>query len=117
MMDFYNQKHVKARKSHKCEFCGKEIIPGETYSYERGKFDGDFFVRKLCEPCFTMLTEFIDYTGEDEFQWDWIQEWLHDEYCKDDCKDNCEYGFSKVQCCPIVREKFKGLLYERSYEE
>ena len=39
-MDFYNQKHAKARKSHKCEFCGKEIIPGETYSYESGKFDG-----------------------------------------------------------------------------
>ena len=30
MMDFYNQKHVRARKSHKCEFCGKEIIPGEA---------------------------------------------------------------------------------------
>ena len=28
------------------------------------------------------------------------------------CKDNCEYGFSKVQCCPIVREKFKRLLEE-----
>ena len=41
MMDFYNQKHEKARKSHKCEFCGKEIIPGETYSYESGKFDGE----------------------------------------------------------------------------
>ena len=41
MMDFYNQKHVKARKSHKCEFCGKEIIPGEIYSYESGKFDGE----------------------------------------------------------------------------
>ena len=40
MMDFYNQKHARARKSHKCEFCGKEIIPGETYSYESGKFDG-----------------------------------------------------------------------------
>lgn len=32
------------------------------------------------------------------------------EYRKDDCKDNCKYGFSKLQCCPIVREKFKGLL-------
>ena len=40
MMDFYNQKHVRARKSHKCEFCGKEIISGEIYSYESGKFDG-----------------------------------------------------------------------------
>ena len=43
MMDFYNQKHAKARKSHKCEFCGKEIVTGETYSYESGKFDGDFY--------------------------------------------------------------------------
>ena len=113
MMDFYNQKHAKARKSHKCEFCGKEIIPGETYSYEIGKFDGEFFVRKLCEPCFTMLDEFIDYTGEDEFQWYWIQEWLHDEYCTDECLKTCEYGFSKVQCCPNVREKFNSLLEER----
>ena len=40
MMDFYNQKHAKARKSHKCEFCGKEIVTGEIYSYESGKFDG-----------------------------------------------------------------------------
>ena len=31
MMDFYNQKHAKARKSHKCEFCGKEIVTGEIY--------------------------------------------------------------------------------------
>lgn len=116
MMDFYNQKHVRARKSHKCEFCGKEIVTGETYSYESGKFDGDFFVRKLCETCFTMLADFIDYTGEDEFQWDWIQEWLHDEYCKDDCKDKCEYSFSKVQCCPIVREKFKRLLEDEERE-
>ena len=111
-MEFYNQKYVRAKKSHECEFCGKEIIPEETYSYESGKFDGDFFVRKLCQICFTMLVEFTKYTGEDEFQWDWIQEWLYDEYCKEDCKDTCEYGFSKVQCCLIIREKFKGLLEE-----
>lgn len=117
MMDFYSQKYTKARKTHKCEFCEKEIVLGETYSYESGKFYGDFFVRKLCVKCYDMLTEFINHSGEEEFQWDWVQEWLHDEYCTDECKETCKYGFSKVQSCPIVRDKFKGLLDERSYEE
>lgn len=74
-------------------------------------------MRKLCDKCYDMLTEFIHETQEEEFQWDWIQEWLHDEYCEDDCKDTCGYGFSKTQCCPIVREKFKRLLEEGTIKE
>lgn len=110
MMDFFNQKNVKAKKLHECEFCGKEIVPGETYSYESGKWDGEFFVRKLCIPCYNMLYQFIQDTEDGEFQWDWVQEWLMYAYCTDECKKTCEYGFSKVQCCPVIREKFKGLL-------
>lgn len=116
MMDFYNQKYVRARKHHKCEFCEKEIVPGEIYSYESGKYDGDFFVRKLCLTCFNILDSFMKDVNDDEFQWDWIQEWLSDNFCNDKCKDTCEYGFTKVQCCPIVRLKFKDLLYQEGKE-
>lgn len=42
MMDFYNQTLHVARKEHECEFCGKKIMPKEKYSYETGKYDGDF---------------------------------------------------------------------------
>ena len=116
MMDFYTQKNVKAKKTHECEFCGRKIIPGETYSYGCGKFDGEFFVRKLCDKCYNMLTEFINQAGEEEFQWDWIQQWLHEEYCLDECKETCKNGFSKVQCCPLIRKKFKKSLGKNKYE-
>ena len=47
MMEFYNSNYRTARKTHKCEFCGKEIAIGERYSYESGKFDGVFFRKKI----------------------------------------------------------------------
>lgn len=106
MMEFYNQKNVKARKLHYCEFCGKTIGAGEVYSCETGKYDGDFFTRKLCLPCSNMLDAFCRENGDEDFQWDWIQEWLYDQYCSEECRNSCSYGFSRIQCCSIVRDKF-----------
>ena len=105
-MELYHKQNVKARKPHKCEFCKKVIAAGKTYSYESGKYEGDFFQRKLCLTCSKMLDLFCRYTEYDEFSWDWIQEWLSNNYCKAECKDTCKYGFLKIQCCPIVREAF-----------
>jgi len=31
----------KARKAHRCIWCGQQILPGETYRYVRGVFEGD----------------------------------------------------------------------------
>jgi hypothetical protein len=31
----------KARKQHRCIWCGEPILPGETYAYVRGVFEGD----------------------------------------------------------------------------
>lgn len=115
MMDFYNQKNVKAKKTHECEFCGRKIIPGETYSYECGKFDGEFFVRKLCTVCANMLTKFINETKEEEFDWNWIQEWLKDNYCTEPCIKTCKYGFSKIQCCSTVRGNFQRCSYTKNH--
>ena len=42
MSDFNEQRIVTARKVHNCEFCKKQIQPGERYSYESGAFEGDF---------------------------------------------------------------------------
>ena len=55
MSDFNEQRIVTARKVHNCEFCKKQIQPGERYSYESGAFEGDFYTRKLCPECFDML--------------------------------------------------------------
>ena len=105
MSDFFNQKYVTAKKIHKCEFCGKEIQPGERYSYENGVFEGDFFTRKLCPECNSMLNRFCEENEYGEFSWDWIEDWIHDLYCYGcDKKENCELVPKQ---CELVRRNFR----------
>ena len=109
ILDFYNHTYPKARKQHKCEYCEQTIEVGQKYSYETGKYEGDMFVRKLCCTCENILREFCNQNGYGEFDWDWITDWLHDNYCYD-CehgsrnKDDCEYHTSN---CPFIKEKFE----------
>ena len=49
--DFYRERFPIAKKEHKCDCCFETINPGERYSRETGKYDGDFFDRVLCIPC------------------------------------------------------------------
>ena len=59
-MDTIEYPHiVKARKQHKCDFCGKIIEVGE--SYERATYkDGDIFTWKTCERCKSYVDEAFD---------------------------------------------------------
>lgn len=107
MMEFYNSNYRTARKTHKCEFCGKEIAIGERYSYESGKFDGDFFERKLCIPCRKMLDAYADETGDGEFDWWWVSNYLTENYCDELCGQNKRHDCGKLpQCCNRFRIRF-----------
>lgn len=114
MSNFNEWKIVIARKPHKCEFCEKQIQSGEKYSYESGLYDGDFFTRKLCPECYDMMISFCKETGDEEFCWDWITEWLQEIYCyecpsKEDCK-------SSPQQCDIIRGNFAGTFPQENEE-
>lgn len=50
-MSFWNSRWHKARKKHRCEYCGKVIEVGERYSRETGMYAGDFDDYCLCERC------------------------------------------------------------------
>jgi hypothetical protein len=41
----------KARKSHKCIWCGEAILPGEKYVDVTGIFEGDFQNNKFHPEC------------------------------------------------------------------
>ena len=114
-MDCYTQTYPIARKVHECDFCGKQIEKGEKYSYESWKDEGDFWKRKLCLSCRKILEQFcIEENIDDEFDWDWVQEWLHDKYCIQ-CthgtyeEDDCEYDCWEIQNCPFIRNHFESL--------
>lgn len=49
-----------ARKAHRCEECGKTIVPGERYRYVMGKQDGDVWQAKCCEHCDDLWANLTD---------------------------------------------------------
>lgn len=105
-MDFYNRTTPKARKEYKCEYCNKPIHIGQIHSYETGKYDGDMFGRRLHFPCYKMMQTYCRNNREDEFTWDAVDDWLHDEYCYAcDKYEDCGYG--KMRSCPKNLKDFE----------
>jgi len=43
--------HRKARKDHKCVWCGEKILKGQTYDYYAGVFDGEFQISRYHMEC------------------------------------------------------------------
>lgn len=108
-MELYNRTTPKARKDYKCEYCEQTITKGEIHSCETGKYDGDMFSRRLDIICYNMMDKYLSDSGEEEFTFDGVDDWLRDNYCYD-CEhgdkkeDDCEQGC--VSRCPIIRQRF-----------
>ena len=113
MMEFYDYFTRKARKKHRCEFCEKDIMPGERYSYEVGKFEGEFFVRKLCMPCRNMLDEYLQAANTSVFDWTEVSDYLTRHWCTENCseyeREECERW---PQNCDVLRLAFEPNNYE-----
>lgn len=101
-MECYTKSFPKARKNHTCEYCGQIINAGEQYSIEQGKWEGEFFTRKLHLHCEKILYECLADSGDYEFSWDQVDQWLHDSYCYDcDKKEECE-----TKICEKIKKAF-----------
>jgi hypothetical protein len=55
-----SRQHRMAVKTHKCEECGEDILPGENYEKIVGKIDGQLFTVKTCSSCLSMRNTFFD---------------------------------------------------------
>ena len=60
----------KARKPHKCVWCGEHIQHGETYRYEFSKWDGDLQVHKWHLECDQAFKFELDASEEHELEFD-----------------------------------------------
>lgn len=50
--EYYRLRLVKAaRKQHRCEECGRAILPGERYENVHGKWEGAVSTLKTCANC------------------------------------------------------------------
>lgn len=105
MMEFYNERHCKARKQHTCECCKKTIKPGEEYCYQAGKWEGEFFTRCYCLTCDNLVYEYCSEV-DNEFDYSEIYDYAREKVCygcqqyiDDDCDED-------ILLCPKVREHF-----------
>lgn len=53
----------KARKKHRCTYCGESICKGESYRYHKGRFDDCWYESKLHWECEQVLKD----SGVDEY--------------------------------------------------
>lgn len=47
----YSVSHPRAKKEHRCDECGAEIMPGDRYEYVFGVWEGDASTWRTCMPC------------------------------------------------------------------
>jgi lipocalin len=52
MTDFYNPSETrKARKDHRCTYCGEVINKGDDYTFQKGHYDGAWYELKMHPEC------------------------------------------------------------------
>lgn len=58
MSDFFNPaENRKARKPHRCTYCGEDIAKGENYIFQKGNYEGSWFESKMHPECFNDMCE------------------------------------------------------------
>jgi hypothetical protein len=63
----FSIKSVKARKLHKCIWCGQRIEVGSTYRDERSVFDGNMQRHRWHPECDDEAADFFRKSGEETF--------------------------------------------------
>lgn len=80
-MDNIRTKNRKARKDHKCDYCGSNIYIGEIYENQTNVDGGAIYEWKSCKHCEPIVTKmwkewgdmFGDGLGEQSF-WEYVTE-------------------------------------------
>lgn len=106
MLEFYTDVIHKARKEHKCEFCNDVIKVGKKYHRQSGKYDGEFFDRKIHMECDNMISEYCSENREyDDISYDAVNDWVYEKHCQA-CPDNdeCELLFND---CKLIMNYYK----------
>ena len=68
MTCIFRHNKQKAKKEHKCSWCGEQIEIGETYYYQAGTYYGDFQVTKLHEDCDAACSEASYKYGMEDYE-------------------------------------------------
>lgn len=77
-----------ARKAHRCDCCGKTIAQGQQYHRRVYVLYGDFLEEKLHSWCWSEIEWFLEESGEWEFRFDDVYEFVWQSLY--------EYGYDEI---------------------
>lgn len=80
MIRLISSKNIKAKKEHRCYFCGKFIEKGEQYHKSIYGYEGVIFDITYCECCFivSLALDMYDYLDDEELTEAVFQEFVKD---------------------------------------
>ena len=92
-------KERKARKEHRCDFCGEIIKKGETYDWSKNIYDGTLHEWKAHKKCSFLCSQLWDYADPDEgMDEELFKDSLHD-FCQAFICPDCDKWDIACQCC------------------
>lgn len=74
---------IKARKAHRCDWCGKPIAIGEEHAATSLVCDGRAYTWRECDRCAPYVGPMMDYwdhDGDEGYSGDDMREYMHDVY-------------------------------------
>lgn len=86
----------KARKPHRCDYCGETIEKGERYQIATLKFDGELYNWRNHERCGRIAAEIWDFIDPDEGM-------SEDDFCEG-CQEICRTFICPWHCTEFDRE-------------
>lgn len=82
-MEILKQQVQKAKKVHKCDYCGMAIPSGELYEYSAIKNGSDFYIWKNHIDCQRLALKLNMFEGSQDgvcsdMFWEYIHEYIND---------------------------------------
>ena len=98
-MEILASKERKARKEHRCDYCGEIIKKGEAYDWSKNIYEGTLYEWKGHKQCSFLCSQLWDYADPDEgMDEELFQDSLHD-FCRAFVCPDCEKWDREYQCC------------------
>ena len=101
MMEFYRHSTHVAKKEHICELCNESIPVGTLYSKECGKYDDEFFERKLHPICYEAVVAYCSDV-DNEFTYEDVNEYITEQVCMI-CSNRDKCIYPGIYYCPKVK--------------
>ena len=114
---FETQKECRARKSHRCDECRREIECGELYERYTGMWDGKISTYKTCTDCLSVRTKM--FTEGFFFQRIWCDVTEHIQETNtisEDCLASLTPR-AREKCCTILESLWDDIDYDMEDDE